>query len=75
MLARSNHLAYLTHLKMKSVKSYITIGQDVLEENELLHEEVAQLKDILETNITQILKVQTGTNVIKLFTSVIYSHS
>jgi hypothetical protein len=60
---------------MKSVKkSYITIGQDVLEENELLHEEVAQLKDILETNITQILKVQAGTNVIKLFTSVIYSH-
>ena len=59
---------------MKSVKSYITIGKDVLEENELLHEEVAQLKDILETNITQILKVQAGTNVIKLFTSVIYSH-
>ncbi len=59
---------------MKSVKSYITIGQDVLEENELLHEEVAQLKDILETNITQILKVQVGTNVIKLFSSIIYSH-
>ncbi len=59
---------------MQSVKSYITIGQDVLEENELLHEEVAQLKDILETNITQILKVQAGTNVIKLFSSVIYSH-
>jgi hypothetical protein len=47
---------------MKSVKkSYITIGQDVLEENELLHEEVAQLKDILETNITEILRVQAGT--------------
>jgi hypothetical protein len=59
---------------MKSVKSYITIGKDVLEENELLHEEVAQLKDILETNITQILKVQVGTNVIKLFSSIIYSH-
>jgi len=58
---------------MKSVKkSYITIGQDVLEENELLHEEVAQLKDILETNITEILKVQAGTNVIKLCTSVVY---
>ena len=48
------------------------MGQDVLEENELLDEEVAQVKDIWEENITQILKVQAGTNVIKLFSSVIY---
>jgi hypothetical protein len=57
---------------MTAVKSYITMGQDVLEENELLDEEVAQAKDIWEENITQILKVQAGTNVIKLFSSVIY---
>jgi hypothetical protein len=57
---------------MTAVKSYITMGQDVLEENELLDEEVAQVKDIWEENITQILKVQAGTNVIKLFSSVIY---